>query len=91
MSAQLATRSAGSDRQEQPFWQRHFAALVLALLLPGCTQAPSRSLAPDPADPRAAAPPVTYRSTVGGYTSQRPVEPRPWGEQNQRVAPAPSP
>jgi hypothetical protein len=98
MSAQRATRTAGSDRQEQPFWQRYFAALAalaplaLALLLPACTQAPlSRSLAPDPADPRAAAAPVTYRSTTAGYSSRRPVEPRPWGEQNQRVAPADKP
>jgi len=95
MSAQLATRSAGWDRQGQPFSAKHFvalAALVLALALPACTQARlARPVAADPADPQAAAPPVAYRSAVGGYTSQRPVEPRPWAEQNQRVAPADKP
>jgi hypothetical protein len=95
MSAQRAARTAVSDRQEEPFWQRNFgalAALALALLLPACTQAPlSRSVAPDPADPRGPAAPVTYQSTVGGYTGRRPVEPRPWGEQNPRVAPADKP
>jgi hypothetical protein len=44
---------------------------------------------PDPADPSARAPRVDYRSTTGAYKSQRPVEPAPWGEQNERVTPAP--
>jgi hypothetical protein len=43
----------------------------------------------DPSDPNARTPPVRYRSTVGPYRSERPVEPSSWGEQNQRVAPTP--
>src|SRR4029450_3386848 len=43
----------------------------------------------DPSDPGARAPRVDYRSTLGSYKSQRPVEPGPWGEQNQSVAPQP--
>jgi hypothetical protein len=63
---------------------------AFALLLAGCTDPPRPPVVgPDPADAGARAPPVDYRSTVGSYRSQRPVEPAPWGEQNERVAPAP--
>jgi hypothetical protein len=66
------------------------AVLAFGLVLQGCTNPPPSPLAgPDPADPAARGRPVEYRSTVAPYTSQRPVEPAPWGEQNQRVAPAP--
>jgi hypothetical protein len=41
----------------------------------------------DPSNPGDRAPRVDYRSTVGSYKSQRPVEPAPWGEQSQRVTP----
>ncbi len=40
---------------------------------------------------RARVPPSAYRSTLGSYTSQRPVEPTPWREQNERIAPSPKP
>jgi curli biogenesis system outer membrane secretion channel CsgG len=64
--------------------------LALAVLLAGCTDVPRAPLAgPDPSDPAARVPRVDDRSTVGSYKSQRPVEPGPWGEQNQRVAPQP--
>jgi len=33
-------------------------------------------------------PAATYRPVLGGYVSQRPVDPAPWREQNDRVAPA---
>jgi hypothetical protein len=63
---------------------------ALALSLAGCTDAPTAPVAgADPSDPGARAPPVGYRSTIAPYKSQRPVEPAPWGEQNQRVAPQP--
>jgi hypothetical protein len=63
---------------------------ALALLLAACTDAPRAPVAgADPSDPGARAPRVDYRSTVGSYKSQRPVEPGPWGEQNQSVAPQP--
>jgi len=62
--------------------------LVLAFFMQGCSGAPPAPLAAaDPSDPTARAPPVGYRSTIGSYKSQRPVEPAPWGEQNERVAP----
>jgi hypothetical protein len=60
------------------------------LLLAGCTDAPKSPVAgPDPGDPGARAPRVGYRSTVAPYTSHRPVDPGPWVEQNERVAPQP--
>lgn len=63
---------------------------ALALWLAGCTDTPrSPAVGPDPSDPGARAPRVDYRSTIGSYKSQRPVEPAPWTEQNERVAPAP--
>jgi hypothetical protein len=63
---------------------------ALALLLAGCADAPRAPVAgPDPSDPGARAPRVDYRSTIGSYKSQRPVEPGLWGEQNQSVAPKP--
>ena len=66
------------------------AASALALLLAGCGDPPRLPVAgPDPADPGARTPPVGYRSTIGSYKSQRPVEPGPWSEQNERVAPQP--
>jgi hypothetical protein len=65
-------------------------ALIVAGLLGGCTEAPMAPVAgADPSDPGASAPRVGYRSTIAPYKSQRPVDPAPWGEQNQRVAPQP--
>jgi hypothetical protein len=63
---------------------------LLAALANGCTTAPGApSVGPDPANPYARTPAVSYRSTVAPFTSRRPVEPAPWQEQNERVAPAP--
>jgi hypothetical protein len=64
---------------------------ALALLLAGCIDAPRAPVAgADPSDPGARAPRVDYRSTLGSYKSQRPVEHGPWGEQNRSVAPQPT-
>ena len=66
------------------------AALVLGGILTGCADAPRTPVVgPSPDDPGSRSPRVDYRSTVGSYKSQRPVDPAPWGEQNERVAPAP--
>ena len=77
----------------RPFQTRLGALAVLSgviLLLAGCADAPPYPLAgPDPSDPGARTPRVGYRSTIGPYTSRRPVAPGPWQEQNQRVAPQP--
>jgi hypothetical protein len=94
MFAQMASRFAAFGRRRKgssgtPIGPR-LLPFVLALLAHGCSAAPPVPVAgPDPADPGARAPPVGYRSTVGSYRSQRPVEPGPWGEENQSVTPQP--
>ena len=71
---------------------RGLSAALLCLLTAACFSTPERPAAGrDPADPAARATAATYRPVLGGYVSQRPVEPAPWREQNDRVAPAPKP
>ena len=93
MSARIRTGPvAGKPAQVQrPFpWIRSLAALALSVLASGCAGAPATPFAGvDPADPAAPSKPAGYRSTIGPYVRQRPVEPKPWREQNERVAPAP--
>jgi hypothetical protein len=82
--------AAGGPAVTPPFRRELGVFAGLVLLLAGCADAPrSPAARPDPADPGARAPRVDYRSTVGTYKSQRPVDPAPWVEQNERVAPAP--
>ena len=65
---------------------------ALSVLTSACVTTPSAPYAgADPSDPGIRVPAVSYRSTMGRYTSQRPVEPAPWREQNERVTPAPKP
>lgn len=67
-----------------------FGVAALCALTAACVTNPSAPYAsPDPSNPNARVPTVGYRSTVGRYTSQRPVEPAPWREQNERVTPVP--
>ena len=66
------------------------AAGVLPLVMQACSASTASSWrGPDPSDASVRVAPASYRSTVGAYASQRPVEPRPWREQNQRVTPQP--
>ncbi len=60
---------------------------AMAVGLAGCAAISAPVVGPDPSDPNVPVPRVGYRSTVGPYTSQRPVSPVPWQEQNQLVAP----
>lgn len=58
---------------------------LLSITLGACTNA---TVLPDgPANSSRQAPPVVYRPALSGYTSARPVEPKPWREQNDAVAP----
>jgi len=67
---------------------RFILGLVLAFLASGCAGPPPSPFGgADPSDPAVRGKPVGYRSTVAPYTPQRPVEPAPWREQNERVAP----
>ena len=71
---------------------RAHAAIALVALLPllaGCFAAPMPPLAgAHPAEPDVKVPAVPYSSVLGRYVSRRPVEPAPWREQNERVAPS---
>jgi hypothetical protein len=95
MFAHVRTRAAAFGRQRMRSIRR-FAALAAAasaaLLMQACSPPPPAPFAgPDPSDPRARVPAVAYRPAVTPYASQRPVEPLPWREQNDRIAPAPKP
>jgi hypothetical protein len=61
----------------------------VALLIAGCSSLPADERAMVVADPATPVGAVGYRSTIGPYTSLRPVDPAPWRELNDRVAPAP--
>ncbi len=66
------------------------AALGALLAILTCTASSGQVLlGPPPADPGARVPGVEYRSTIAPFTSRRPVEPGPWRQENERVAPEP--
>src|SRR6266511_3153202 len=94
MLTQIAWRFVAPGRRRNASSRAPIAFLTLLLLVAplthGCSGAPPAPLtAADPSDPGARAPRVGYRSTIGSYKSQRPVDPASWGEQNERVAPRP--
>lgn len=66
------------------------AVALAAALAAACTaDPPIPVVGSDPSDPRTRVPVTSYRSTVAPYESLRPVEPAPWLQQNQQVAPQP--
>jgi hypothetical protein len=93
MLAQHIAVRAGSMKRTGPVScavARVSILLTLVLAIGGCAAAPRlHAFADDPADPLARVPATGYRSTLGSYTSLRPVEPLPWREQNERVTPRP--
>jgi hypothetical protein len=95
MFAHVRTRAAAFGRQLVTSIQRIAAVTAgasVVLLAQACSPPPPAPFAgPDPSDPRARVPAVAYRPAVAPYASQRPVEPLPWREQNDRIAPAPKP
>ena len=95
MFAPFSVRPKAIGRRGTASFRRPLRGLLLAcgLLVAACssTPPPTPFAGPDPSDPRARIPAAAYRSTIAPYASQRPVEPRPWVEQNQTVAPAEKP
>lgn len=68
-------------------WRTISIAAALPLLQ-ACDDAPRRiGIGPHPAAPSAAARGTNYKSVTGDARSYRIVEPRPWGQINQDVAP----
>ena len=92
MSARIRTRPvAGTPAQAPRLFPpaRLLAALAMSVFAVGCASPPAAPFAgAGPADPAAPAKPATYRSTIEPYARKRPVEPKSWREQNERVAPA---
>lgn len=43
----------------------------------------------DPSDPTQPVPATTYEPVTSGLESFRPVDPLPWGDENEKVAPKP--
>lgn len=66
---------------------------ALAVLLTACSVnvPPDIISDTDPSSPTAPVKPVRYVPVTAGTVDYRPVEPKPWIEQNQQVAPTPSP
>jgi hypothetical protein len=95
MSAQFrAEPAAGNPAQATRLFRwgckPPIIVLALAVLAAGCTRPPATPfVGNDPSDPEARVPRVGYSPTTAPYTRQRPVEPAPWREQNERVAPGP--
>ncbi len=91
MSKRFWPWSAAAKRRSTSRRYRLPAILAaVALLTQGCALTPPRPFqGADASNPHARISPTAYRPVLGDYSSQRPVEPAPWRERNDRVAPAP--
>ena len=61
--------------------------VALTLLVAACKPLSTPLAGGDPSDPSVPVPPVRYQSSLGAYGPQRPVNPAPWRQQNEQVAP----
>jgi hypothetical protein len=96
MFAHARMRPARLGVAGMPSIRARWRALALGgavALLTACSAAPPPApvAGAHPADPGVRVPPASYRSALGDYRTQRPVEPKPWAEQNERVTPAEKP
>jgi hypothetical protein len=66
---------------------RFIVFAAAAVVLSGCAEFPVLQAGADPGDPGARVPPTRYTPVTAGTVDYRPVEPKSWIEQNQRVAP----
>jgi hypothetical protein len=85
----LCARAAATGGNDKYYRKAKFGLLAAALaagMTGGCAAAPPASV-PAAADPGNPVPPARYSSVTAPYTRQRPVEPLPWRERNERVAP----
>jgi hypothetical protein len=77
-------RAATAAMARQPATLGRVLALAMpASLMSACTTAPSGLAWADPSDASARVAALKYRSTLGPYASQRPIEPAPPAQQNQ--------
>ena len=81
-------RVAFSRPRPVPPARRWVPVLCWALLVGReCVLPPVPFVGPEPSNPNAAVPPVSYRSVIAPYVSLRPAKPGNWQQQNQRAAP----
>ena len=91
MLAQLRAATAAMARQRAALG-RVLAVAMLATLPAACAAtAPSPLAGADPASASARVPALKYRSTLGTYSSQRPVEPTPPAAPDAPGTPQPKP
>lgn len=61
--------------------------VALAAIASACAAEPPVPAAIAVANPSTAVQPVRYQSVTSGTVDYQPVQPRPWGEMNEQVAP----
>jgi hypothetical protein len=72
-----------------PSW-RAAPLVALVALLAGCAAPPpALVVGADPSDPSARVARLRHRASLGTEPSRRPVAPRAWNEQSERVTPRP--
>lgn len=96
MFARFWANSAAKIRRCSPPFEKQLAAaacvFILSLTTTACVRTPSQPfIGPDPSKAGISVSAVSDRSTLGSYVSQRPVEPKSWREQNDRIAPPTKP
>jgi hypothetical protein len=60
---------------------------ALAVIVSACSSPPVILAGADPADPSSRVPGSRYMPVTSGTLDYRPIDPKPWVEQNQGVAP----
>jgi hypothetical protein len=94
MSMRFWALPAVFERRLTKLFQPAYRAVLLLgalIAVAGCAAPLQPSAGPDPSDPSVRVPPAGYRSTLGAYRSQRPVEPGDWKDINERITPQPKP
>jgi hypothetical protein len=91
MLVQLGAALAAMARLQDALGRMLAAAMVASLTGACAMTAPAPLAGSDPANPSARVPALKYRSTLGTYSSQRPVEPSPPTESNGAGTPQPQP
>lgn len=77
-------------RQIQPDFEDFMKSVLLtavAVILSACSGPPLIEAGPSPSDASAWVPAQRYVPVTAGTIDYRPVEPKPWIERNERVAP----
>ncbi|GGB03936.1 hypothetical protein GCM10011491_35030 [Brucella endophytica] len=60
---------------------------AVAVILSACSRLPAIGAGPNPSDPDTHVSAKPYRSVTAGAVDYWPVDPKPWIERNERVAP----